>query len=399
MSRALNTCTASDSGESVIRAGWLLDGQGGAPLVDQWITLAHGDIASVVPALEVLRVPDKILNFSHATILPALMDAHVHLALSGTLETQRRHAQLAATPQQTKDIIGQHVASHRQCGVVAVRDAGDRSGAVLQVKQQGTLIHVAATCWAWHCAGRYGGMIGRSFDPSTMSNDDFRMPLKGADHIKLIQSGLNSLDCFGLQSAPQFSTDQLAMMSRMAHPLGLPLMVHANGPVPVAMAIAAGARSIEHGYFMGRENLRRLAQQPIFWVPTAIPMAMLTRPHGVGATQAAVARKTLDHQLSQIAFGHQQGVAIALGTDAGALGVDHGRAVVQELSLLVTAGLSVPQAVRCASLNVAALMGLEKQGALRPGWRADLIAVPGPPEALPESLNHIEAVCIQGQWL
>lgn len=391
MSRPLNPVLPK---KTLIHAGWLIDGQGNAPLADQWITIQGGRIAKIASAPKGVPLPKEALDFSHATILPALMDAHVHLALSGTTDAAARSAQLENDPEQTRQLIEQHLYAHNQCGIAAVRDAGDRQAMVLAFKKHSAQPRLAATCWAWHRPGRYGGMIGRTLTRDTIQKAPFTKALKGADHIKLIQSGLNSLDGYGRQTAPQFTADQLAVIARRANQLKLPVMVHANGEVPVTMAIQAGCRSIEHGYFMGRDNLMRMADQQIVWVPTTIPMAVLTRPKLVTAAQADVARKTLDHQLAQIDFARHQGVPIALGTDAGAIGVCHGAAVIEEIGYYIAAGMALPEAIQCATLNNAALMGLEKQGALRQDWSADMIAVPGPPDDVPESLHRIERVWI-----
>ena len=383
--------------QTIIHAGWLIDGLGGPPRPDMLITIKDNRILSIDPLPKAAPLPKGVVGFAHATILPALMDAHVHLAMSGTANASRRNAQLNATRREVLNCIAGHLEKYRLWGVAAVRDAGDRHGTVLQAKQTGTHPHVAATCCAWHCSGRYGGMIGQPLTSKAIGSGDLARALTGADHIKLIQSGINSLDQLGRETPPQFSADQLRAIAQTAQQISLPMMVHANGKIPVSIAIAAGCRSVEHGYFMGTENLKRMADQQIFWVPTAIPMAALTKEDIVTKDQAAVAQKSLDHQLAQIDTARQLGVPIALGTDAGAIGVHHGVSVAQEIGLYMDAGMPVGEAVHCATLNNARLMGLEKQGALRPGWDADMIAVKGEPTNLPLSLNRSGCLRFKGK--
>jgi imidazolonepropionase-like amidohydrolase len=385
--------------KQILRVGWLIDGQAGVLATDQVIVIDQGRIESIQSYLGSSFQDADLLDLRGATVLPALMDAHVHLALSGTLDAALRQAQLEQSAQQSEAAIKTHLQAHLDSGIVAVRDAGDKLGQVLKVKSvQKTPVHLAATCWAWHAPGRYGAMIGLAPTPGqTLSQAVARCP-QGMDHIKLIQSGINSLDRFGHETAPQFSETELALVRRFALTKGLPVMVHANGREAVQSALDAGCDSIEHGYFMGRDNLQRMADRQVFWVPTAIPMAALTRDGVLSPAMADVARRTLEHQLKQIASAHQSGVRIALGTDAGSMGADHGTAVRRELALLMDAGLSLSQAVKCATLNAAQLMGLRYRGALQPGWRADFIAVHGRPEHLPASLEIIAGLCIQGQW-
>jgi imidazolonepropionase-like amidohydrolase len=180
-------------------------------------------------------------------------------------------------------------------------------------------------------------------------------------------------------------------------------MVHANGELPVRIALEAGCRSVEHGFFMGPDNLRRMAEKGICWIPTAVTMKAMAgcleasargcggiRGQGKTALEgrpAQVARQTLDHQLEQISMARQYGVSIAVGTDAGSMGVDHGAAVMEEMKLLMEAGLSLEESVRCATYQGARLLGLDGLGLIAAGRRAVFVATKGDPSGLPESLN------------
>ncbi|MFZ1982919.1 MAG: amidohydrolase family protein [Desulfatitalea sp.] len=391
----MSEAEAIDSLEQWVRTGWLVDGRGGPVQKDLCLGLRDGRIAAIGPARPDMKAA---IDLSHATVLPALMDAHVHLVFSGTTDECLRAAQLTFTPDQARLAIISHLHDHWHCGVVAVRDGGDRQGVVLAFRAQRP-VEVKATCWAWHAQGRYGAMIGRSPSAGTPPAEAIAEHLAGSDHVKLIQSGINSLDRFGDQGSPQFCEEDLRVITEAAHAARKPVMVHANGEVAVRMAIAAGCDSIEHGYFMGEENLRRMADCGVFWVPTVIPMAALAQAPGLSVTQQEVARRTVEHQLAQIHKAHKLGVAIVLGTDAGSQGVDHGPAVRQELKLLLSAGLGLEAGVRCATSQAARLLGWEDRGELVPGRRADFLVVNGPPERLPESLAEIEAMCFAGQWV
>ena len=160
--------------------------------------------------------------------------------------------------------------------------------------------------------------------------------------------------------------------------------------------IESGCRSIEHGFFMGTENLKKMADKNIFWVPTAVTMHAFSRHLKRRGESAGVAQKNLDHQLEQIYAAKNMGVPIALGTDAGSLGVHHGRSVVEELKLLMKAGFTLTEAVRCATFNGAGLLRLGGLGSLVKGMSACFIATRGDPLNLPESLSAIVAASIQG---
>ena len=99
------------------------------------------------------------------------------------------------------------------------------------------------------------------------------------DHIKIVNSGLNSLKEFGKETLPQFGAEELSDVVKIAGKCGRRVMVHANGKKPVAAALAAGCNSIEHGFFMGVENLKIMAEKGIVWVPTACTMKAYRRTY------------------------------------------------------------------------------------------------------------------------
>lgn len=385
-----------------VRIGWLIDGRGGQVRRQVAMEVADGRILSVGPDAD----PEAGgLDLSQATVLPGLIDTHVHLAFSGTVNAAARNAQRNWSAEEIRGAIARHLHDHWRCGVVAVRDGGDRTGVVRQCRGMHRFstnappVAVHSPGWAWHAPGCYGAMIGRHPPEGTALPDAVAPQLFDVDHLKLILSDINSLKRLGPRGQPQFGHEALSGAVRVAHKAGKPVMAHANGAVAVGMALACGCDSIEHGYFMGRENLRRMADLGSTWVPTAIPMAVLVQADRLDRKQRDIARRTLDLQLEQIRRAHEMGVAIALGTDAGGFGVHHGHAVRLELGLLMTAGLSLAAAIRCATSNAARLMGLSDLGALVPGRRAVFLAASGPPEHLPGSLGLITARCYDGTFI
>jgi len=386
-----------------LRAGWLIDGSGRAVSRDKLVEVRDGFIKRVTSEAPD-SLFDKFIDLGHATVIPMLMDAHVHLALSGTGDAAQRQAQLSFDIKQTGGVIYDHLASHWRHGVSAVREAGDCRGLVwyhlrCRTDSRRPLVSVAVTRWAWHASGRYGSMIGRTPDSGTRLFQAAAEYFSDIDHVKVIQSGINSIDRFGHQGPPQFSREDLAELVHQAHRHKIRVMVHANGEAPVRWAIDSGCDSIEHGYFMGRQNLERMADRSIVWVPTVVPMAALARSEHLTSSQKDTANRTVEHQLEQIHHAKVFGVRIGLGTDAGSPGVDHGSAVQEELGLLRSAGLSLEEAISCATADNAALLGRQRCGTLVPGQWADLLVVPHEPDRLIENLGGIAAKCCHGQWV
>ncbi len=150
---------------------------------------------------------------------------------------------------------------------------------------------------------------------------------------------------------------------------------------------------------MGRKNLKLMTEKNIFWVPTACTMKAYTEhiEKHYSKKDAAVSEKNLHHQLEQISLAKKFGVRIALGTDSGSIGVHHGKAVIEELKLLMTAGYSTAEAVMCATCNGSELIGTEeKMGVLSKGKQASFIAVKGNPSGFPDTLNKVEFIYING---
>ena len=172
-------------------------------------------------------------------------------------------------------------------------------------------------------------------------------------------------------------------------------IVHANGREPVRTAIAAGCHAIVAGCGMGRDNLERLAAKGIVLIPTL--RAMKARAEQAEDPPARKgAERTLAQQLEQVALARELGVTVALGTDSGSPGILHGEAVVEEMKLLIRAGLSLSGAIRCATANGAALLGLVR-GRIAVGRPADFLVARGTPAQLPRKFSYLEGIWLGGR--
>jgi imidazolonepropionase-like amidohydrolase len=370
---------------------------------DILLEVREGTIASIEAARPDDLARIQYLDFSGFTMIPGLIDVHVHLFMSGTDDADVRAAQLDRPYDEARDVIAHHLVQHLKYGVVAVRDGGDRDGHTLRflkesLPQHGFPIRVRTAGHAFRAQGRYGKLIGRPVGDGHTLAEAIEADARGIDHVKIVNSGLNSLTRFGRETAPQFDQCQLKKGVQRAHGLGLKVMVHANGRIPVMSAVEAGCDSIEHGFFMGRENLDRMADRGTVWVPTAFTMKAYSERLDPGTVETTVARRTFEHQLAQIAAAYEIGVDIATGTDAGSLGVDHGAALREEIAIFMAAGIPPEKATRCASFHGARLLGLEKEmGLLVQGMPATFAVIPGPPENLPSSLKGPVVTYVLGE--
>ncbi len=386
-----------------ILAGWLIDGTGNNVQEKMLLKIEGGRFR----AIEKYSPDDGLdtsllIDLSRFTLLPPLVDCHVHLFMSGTTDPRLRERQLIAGYDELRPAIARHLGDLFGHGVLAARDGGDPGGFALRYRREERMpaemiLRLAGR--AWHRKGRYGGIVGRCVEEGERLDEAYTREGDGAaDLVKIMQSGLNSLKYFGKQTPPQFTSEELAGLVRAAGDRGQKVMVHANGREPVRLAVEAGCHSIEHGYFMGRDNLLRMAEKGTFWVPTLMPMkGYLDNVGAAGAgADPKVIEKTLDDQLAHLTLAREQGVKVALGTDAGGLGVLHGEAVVEELKLFIKAGYTLPEALRCATLNGARLLGLDDIGLLVKGLPATFLVVRGGPAQLPRKLRYLEGIYLNG---
>jgi imidazolonepropionase-like amidohydrolase len=386
-----------------ILVGWLVDGTGVSIRRNVLMTVAEGTLVSLAEVRPDDFLIGELADMTSFTVLPGLVDAHVHLAMSGTEDGRDREAQRNASFEQAEIRIQGHLSEYIRHGVVAVRDGGDGSGHALRYKKRflqkmrpPTIVKAAGG--GWHAAGRYGSLIGGSPKPGEALVQAMTRTWAGNDHFKIVNSGLNSLTRFGEETAPQFSLEELEKAVKKAHALGKKVMVHANGRVPVRLAVEAGCDSIEHGFFMGRENLEIMAEQKTVWVPTACTMAAYGEKLARGSKESEVAKRNLEHQLSQIRLARRLGVPVAVGTDSGSLGVHHGKSLACEIHLLTAAGFTLAEAVGSATAHGAVLLDLEDHtGILAPGSPATFLAVKGTPEKLLEGLEAPELVVVKGK--
>jgi imidazolonepropionase-like amidohydrolase len=388
-----------------ILAGWLVDGSEGRVRKRALLNVANGLVKSAAAQMDSDLPGANLLDLSHCTIIPGLVDAHVHLCMSGSSDPMLRQEQVRMTYAQAEPVIATHLADHMAHGIMAVRDGGDYAAHALRYKQhmlpdERIPLEVRCSGRGWHAAGRYGRFIGCTPASGERLDEAVRRCEDRVDQLKVIHSGVNSLAEFARPTPPQFPFVELRAAVAEAAGRGLKTMVHANGLVPVQEALDAGCHSVEHGYFMGRENLEKLARSRVAWVPTVIPMASYAGESALSHEEADVARRTVEHQLEQLRTARDLGVNVVLGTDSGSLGVEHGKAVSQELMLLVDAGYSIEEALHCATARGAVLLGMQDRlGRVGPGMPASFVVIDGPPAELLDRLGTPHSVWVQGQMV
>ena len=182
--------------------------------------------------------------------------------------------------------------------------------------------------FAIHKNGHYGSIVGKGFDTVKEYENLVREAKRqGADFIKLMVSGLVDFSKYGVITSTPLSRDEMKELFQFAHEEGMAVMVHANGAETVRNAAECGADSIEHGRYVDEEAIEAMAEAHTIWVPTVVTVRNLI---GCGRFPDEIVRKIYETDCRNIRFGKEKGVILALGSDAGAYMVPHGKGLEDE---------------------------------------------------------------------
>lgn len=254
-------------------------------------------------------------------------ECHAHIAMDGInyARAMQRHVN---SPDEGH--IRACFQAYKSNGVAFVRDGGDAYGVSLAAKAIASSygIDYRTPVFAIHKQGHYGSIVGRSF----ANMREYALLVKeaarqGADFIKIMTTGIMDFNEFGRITGNALAASEVREMVHIAHESGFAVMSHTNGKRAVLDAIEAGADSIEHANFIDAECIAALAETRTCLVPTATVARNLI---GAGAFNDAVLGQIYKASLAVIAAAVEAGCLIALGSDAGAVGVVHGRGAVDE---------------------------------------------------------------------
>jgi imidazolonepropionase-like amidohydrolase len=372
------------------RASRVVDGTGAPALLDHTVVFEGERISGVVLSAAV-PAGAEITDLGDVTILPGLIDAHVHVIWDGSLPNPEEVRQRESMIMAAMRAVG-HAAATLRCGTTTVRDVGCPGGVSIALRD---LIDAGVVPGPrMLVSGAAIVMTGGHVHPMSVEVDSpdearkaARQQLKaGADFIKLLATGGVYGRRHDMPWAPQLSTAEMIPAVQEAHNAGRVAAIHAEGEDGIANAIAAGADTIEHCNQLTPGLAQQMADRGIFMVPTlawffnvaeAIPGPTFSSPFPEDYVRKG--RIMADCSARSIELALRHGVKIAAGTDTGAPLVPH-NSVRRELELLVRLGMTPLQAIVAGTKTAAEAMRLDAEvGTLEPGKFADLIAVAGDP--------------------
>jgi imidazolonepropionase-like amidohydrolase len=371
---------------------------GSQTVVDGVVVLGDQLLEWVGPAA---ALPDAYAGLARtdypgATIMPGLIDSHVHLGFDGgrdpvaRMRAETDEQQLVLMLHSARDLLG--------VGVTTARDLGGRGYLSLVVREaiaaglaRGPRLVAAGppvTVTGGHC-----WFMGGEAD----SEDDLRRMVRtqhkhGADLIKVMATG----GFLTAGSAPwyaQFTAAQLAAVVEEARRVDKRVAAHAHGTEGIARAAEAGVTTIEHCFFVTETNERRFSE----------PLAARIAERGIFVCPTINANAPYVVELTGIVPGeyvralHEAGVRIIAGTDAGIDNTPHHQ-YAGGLKYLVSLGFTPAQVLAMATTEAAAALGVEQiTGRLAPGYEADLIVVDGDPLTDIAALTRLRRVIARGR--
>ena len=347
----------------------------------------------------------RVVDLGDTTLLPGLIDVHVHLFLHPGAEDLQTVEE--SVPWRTL-LAADAARADLNAGFTAERDmgtegAGSADTAVRNAINQG-LIPGPRLRVSGNAIDILGGHEdANKYNPAqhVLSNADYantaaelvavmrQQHKEGSDFVKIYETGHDQMVAGHLETPFQYTRAELEAASAEGRRLGVPFAVHAMGEPGTLYAAQAGAASIDHATQLSDETMRLMKQHDIFAVPTFAIFAYFAT-HSESPERAAREAALLDYKIAE--FKHQvaAGVPFAVGSDVGPF--PHGTQA-RELTLMVKYGMTPLAVLKADLLNGARLLGWQDQiGQLRPGFLADIIAVPGNPLTDIAVCEHVQFV-------
>jgi imidazolonepropionase-like amidohydrolase len=399
---------------TIIYCGKLIDPKAGQVLAEMTVIVTGSTVTAVQKGYATPAAGDKVIDLKNRTVMPGLIDSHVHLEDQISANQQLKEFTLNEADIAYNSTV--YAKTTLMAGFTTVRDVGGtgvnislrnaiRRGIVMGPRMYTAGKIISST--GGHGDPTHGFREGLYADPHTTETvadgKDAcikavrQMYKEGADLIKITASGgVLSLEKDG--SGAQFSEEELKAIVETAKDYGMPVAAHCHGAIAMKRAILAGVTSIEHGTFMDDEAIALFKKYGTWYVPTIIAGKSVADsaknpaffPPVIRAKALAVG------PIIQGTFGkaYKAGVKIAFGTDAGVYA--HGKNWI-EFVYMTEAGMPAMEAIKCATVNGAELNGIsDKAGTIEPGKWADIVAVEGDPTQDIHAMGQMRFVMKEG---
>ncbi|MGA2148777.1 MAG: amidohydrolase family protein [Bryobacteraceae bacterium] len=346
-----------------------------------------------------------VIDLGERTLVPGLIDAHVHLFLHPGAEDLQTVEE--SVPQRT---IGALLAARDDLmgGFTAERDMGTEGAGSADTAVRNAINHGLAPGPRLRISGNAVDILGGhedavNYNPAqhVLSNADYannalelveviRKQFKeGSDFVKIYETGRDSVVDGKLHTPYQYTEAELTAAVQEAARVGKRVAVHATGEPGTLFAARAGVVSIDHANQLSDETMRIMRERGIFAVPT-FAIATYFAEHAANPRAAERERQSIALHAAEFRKQLAAGVPMAMGSDVGPF--PHGTQA-REFVLMVQYGMSPLESLRAGTINAAKLLGWEGQiGAIHAGYLADIVAVAGDPLSDISALEKVEFV-------
>jgi len=380
----------------IIKNGTLLDATGRDPQSNTTVLIDDSTIIDIGTDVSV-PADAQIIDATGKTVMPGLIDAHIHLMGVRSMNPIEWSLELPALRAARATADAQQLI---EAGFTSVRCAGsDLSISLDKAIKEGTIPGpriVASNQAISQTAGhgdthelplewvRDSSSVGRIADGVDECRRAAREQIRaGAGVIKICSSG----GVMSEKDAPtqsQFVDEEISAIVTEAHRVGIKVMSHAQGTEGIQNAIKNGVDTIEHAFYIDDETIEMMLQNNTIVVPTfAIVNAVIARGDEVGTPEYGLrkAREAHEAHLNSIKKAYQAGVKIALGTDfVGPSIISHGENAIELEHLVNQVGMTPMDAIIASTKIGAEALGLDNEiGTLERGKKADLLIVDGNP--------------------
>jgi imidazolonepropionase-like amidohydrolase len=347
----------------------------------------------------------ETIDLGDTTLMPGLIDAHVHLFLHPGAEDLQTVQE--SVPQRTISAV-LAARDDLMAGFTAERDMGTEGAGSADAAVRNAINKGLVPGPRLRISGNAVDILGGhedaiDFNPAqhvipnaTWANNADELVTvirgqfkEGADFIKIYETGHDRL-VNGIFSTPyQYTEAELTAAVREAARVGKTVAVHATGEPGTLYAARAGVVSIDHGYQLSAETMKIMREKHIFVVPT-FTISEYFAEHSNGGSR----RDSINLHIAEFKKQIAAGVPVAMGSDVGPF--PHGTQA-REFVLMVRNGLTPLTSIQAGTLNAAELLGWKNEiGALKPGYFADIVAVPGDPLKDISALEHVQFVMKNG---
>jgi imidazolonepropionase-like amidohydrolase len=391
----------------IFRKALIVDGRGG--LLERGFVVVEKDrITKVGKGTDPgEKNGHEIVDLEGRTILPGMIDCHVHLCIDGSadpIQSLRKDSEQLVTLKAAKNAY-----LSLSAGVTTIRDLGSLNGVTVSLRDAinlGVTIGPRIVCCnqAVCITGGQGWEFSRQADGVDGVRQAVREQFRaGANFIKLMSTG--GVMTPGIDpGAAQFTYEELRAGVEEAHKAGRKAASHAQGNEGIKNSLRAGIDTIEHGIFLDDEAISLFLEKKAVLVPTlSAPFNIMEKGEksGIPAFVIEKTQRVKDTHIESAKKAYQAGIPIAMGADAGTPFNGHGENL-KELELLVGVGLSPMEAILSATRIAAGAVGLSHMiGTVEEGKLADLIVVEGDPLKdikILQNKNNIVAIMKDGRF-